>query len=410
MPAFIPSYQTLGLGSGWNCRRAAPLPYPLGHDRVRKYYLGRNAVFHGARALGLGEGDEILFPAYHSGTESAPLFHLGCRLSYYGVRRDLTIDLDEIEAKITPATRAIYAIHFFGFPAPMAALRAMADRHGLPLIEDAALSFLAQCDGRQAGAWGDVSIFCLYKSLPVAAGGVLAINRPDISLPPEPRESTFYSELNLTAKHVLNHFELHGGLPGKLLRRCAQRVLGRAVSAARLKVTSPDALAFDPGLLDRRMGWLTRCIVGSLDFARVIERRRANYAWMAAALQGTQVKLLRDDLPTGAVPLFLPILVDDKFGAVARLHEEGIDAIPVWGIHHPYLPRGEFRDVEFLVDRAVEIPIHQSLELRHLLRIRDALLRHAAWPEYAPNEPGPWQGDAPAEPALAVSLSTDAGR
>lgn len=385
-PSFIPSYQTLGWGSGWKRQRIDALPYPLGHGRIRKYYLGRNAVYHGAKALGLGAGDEVLFPAYHSGTESAPLFHLGCRLAFYGVRRDLSIDLDEIEARIAPATKALYAIHYFGFPAPIAALRAMADRHGLPLIEDVALSFLAEADGRPLGTWGDVSIFCLYKTLPVAAGGVLAVNRDDVPLPPAPSERHTYSELNLTVKHVLNHFELHGGLPGKLVRRAAQRVFGRAVSAARLKVTSPDALAFDPGLLDWRMGRITECAIRSLDYRRVAERRRANYQWMAAALRGTNVELLRDDLPPGAVPLFLPIVVEDKFGVVDRLHREGIDAIPVWGIHHPHLPRGEFADVEFLVDHAVEIPIHQALELRHLLRIRDALVRHAEWPGYVPAE------------------------
>ena len=90
MPPFIPSYQTLGPRSGWTWQRRDALPYPLSHDRTREYFLGRNAIYHGARALGLKAGDEVLFPAYHSGTESAPLMHLGCRLKFYGVDRHST--------------------------------------------------------------------------------------------------------------------------------------------------------------------------------------------------------------------------------------------------------------------------------------------------------------------------------
>src|SRR5687768_16167461 len=66
MLSTIPAYQTLGRKSGWRWQSAAELPYPLCHDRVRYYYLGRNAVYHGAEALGLHAGDEVLFPSYHS--------------------------------------------------------------------------------------------------------------------------------------------------------------------------------------------------------------------------------------------------------------------------------------------------------------------------------------------------------
>jgi hypothetical protein len=82
-----------------------------------------------------------------------------------------------------------------------------------------------------------------------------------------------------------------------------------------------------------------------------------------------------DELPPGAVPLFLPILVEDKFGAVEALHRAGIEAIPVWGIHHPYLNRGEFPGTEFLVNHAVEIPIFQDLTERHLERMALDVIR-----------------------------------
>jgi dTDP-4-amino-4,6-dideoxygalactose transaminase len=338
------------------------------------YYLGRNAVYHGARALGLKAGDEILFPAYHSGTESAPLMHLGCNLRFYEVARDLGIDLDEIEAKIGPQTKAIYAIHFFGFQAPIESLRALADRHGLLLIEDVALSFLSQLDGRPLGTWGDVSIFCLYKSLPTAAGGVLAVNKPGVQLPPAPVRGGFYSELNLTLKHVVRHWELHGGPLGQLARRAVEKCSKPVTSGAKLQ--SPDSLDFEAELLDRGMGLLTRGLLRWFDYRSIAARRRRNYIWLADRLRDSGVAMLREHLPEGAVPLFFPILVDEKFPTVETLHRVRIDAIPVWGIHHAYLRHGEFPGTEFLVNHAVEIPIFQDLEERHLERIAVELIRH----------------------------------
>ena len=371
----IPTYQTLGRKTSWRWQRAAQLPFPLAYDRIRAYSLGRNAVFHGAQALGLARGDEVLFPSYHSGTEAAPLMHLGCKLRFYGVSSDLGVDLDEIEAKIGPRTKAIYVIHFFGFQAPIEAIRSLADRRGLWLIEDVALGFLGKISGRPLGTWGDVSIFCLYKSMPVAAAGVLAVNNADVPLPPEPDRGEFYSDLNLIVKHVIHHWDLHGGRIGRLARRAVEACCKRVVSGARLHLSSPESLLFEPELLDRGMGLVTRTLLQYFDYDSVIHRRRANYAWLAQRLKNTGVAMLREDLPAGSVPLFFPILVDDKFRTVDALDRAGIEAVPVWGIHHPYLRRGEFPGTEFLVDHAVEIPIFQDLTERHLERIARDVVR-----------------------------------
>jgi perosamine synthetase len=377
----IPAYQTLGRKSGWRWQSAAELPYPLCHDRVRHYYLGRNAVFHGARALGLQAGDEVLFPSYHSGTEAAPLLHLGCKLRFYSVDRNLGIDLNEIKSLIRTRTKAIYAIHFFGFPAPIEQLRTLADSHGLSLIEDAALGLLGRLGDRPLGTWGDISIFCMYKSLPVAIGGMLAINNAAAPMPPKPRGNRRYSELNLTAKRIIHHWGLHGGRVGARARRAVESCFKASLAKARLPVKSPEDLHFDPDLLDHGMGCLTRTLLKYLDYESIARRRRANYTWLANRLKGTGVALLSEQLPAGSVPLFLPILVADKFATVAALAQAKIEAIPVWGIHHRYLPRGKFPGTEFLVNHAVEIPIFQDLTEQHLERIARIVIDYARWPE-----------------------------
>jgi dTDP-4-amino-4,6-dideoxygalactose transaminase len=95
---------------------------------------------------------------------------------------------------------------------------------------------------------------------------------------------------------------------------------------------------------------------------------------------------VREALPPQAVPLFLPVLVEDKFGTVEKLQAQGIDAIPFWGIHHAHLPHGEFPDTEFNVKHAIEIPIHQDLNEEHMARIRDALVNTGVWRDCPPED------------------------
>jgi perosamine synthetase len=380
MPPLISSYQTLGPRAGWKWQGRDELPFPLSHSRIRTYYLGRNAVYHGSRALGLGPGDEIIFPAYHSGTEAAPLLHLGCKLVFHDVRDDFSIDLDEIESKITPATKAIYTIHFFGFPGPIVELRELADRHGLWLIEDVALSMLARRENRPLGTFGDISIFCLYKTAPTAAGGILAINRDDIPLPQPPRHVSLYNDLNLTTKRILAHVEQHGGRITRGAKSLFEVCARKFVRQANIKITAPDALDFDPALLEWDLGPITRRLLGGFDYARIAQRRRANFNWLMEALRGSEVALPRESLSDGAVPLFFPVLVEDKPGTVEKLHQEGIEAVAVWGVHYPYVPREEFPGTEFLEEHLIELPVYQDLTQQHLERIQNALVKHAQWP------------------------------
>ncbi len=377
MPSLVPYFPTLGPRAGWKFQSRRELPFPLNSDRAAGYYMGRAAIYHGARALGLKPGDEILFPAYHSGTESAPLLHLGGRLKLYGVASDLAIDLDEIEAKIGPATRALYAIHFIGFPAPIVELRELADRHGLVLIEDCALGFLSRAHGRPLGSWGDMSIFCVYKTLPLPAGGFLAINRDDVGLPTPPPATGLYSEINLTIKHVLNYIDLHGGAVGTSLSGLVQRFASKVVTSTPARVVTPEAMTFDAAWLQWGLGSITRRLLPYFDYASIAARRRNNYQWLAGQLRDSGVRMLRQQLPDETVPLFFPIVVPDKFDTVARLRRDRVMAVPFWGKHHAHVPRGEFPETEFLVDHVVEIPIYQDLSPALMRRIADAVIRHA---------------------------------
>lgn len=126
--------------------------------------------------LGIGPGDEVLVAAQtHVATAHAveivgatPVF-VDCELVTGNV------DVGQLEAKITPRTRAVGLVHFLGIPCDMAAVMAVAARHGLKVIEDCALAVGSRFQDRHVGLFGDVGCFSFYpvKHITTGDGGML---------------------------------------------------------------------------------------------------------------------------------------------------------------------------------------------------------------------------------------------
>lgn len=126
---------------------------------------GTDALILALRAHGIGAGDEVICPAYTFYATPESIGAVGATPVFADID-PATYQLDPaaVEAAITPRTRALMAVHLFGHPAPMAALRAIADRHGLLLIEDAAQAYGAALDGTRCGAIGDIATFSFFPT------------------------------------------------------------------------------------------------------------------------------------------------------------------------------------------------------------------------------------------------------
>jgi dTDP-4-amino-4,6-dideoxygalactose transaminase len=130
-----------------------------------------------ARRAGPGaDAGEVICPSY-AFSSSAGAFHLhGYTPVFVDVRAD-TLNLDEraVEAHVTPRTRVIVALHYAGVPCEMDALRAVATKHDLVLVEDAAQAIFSSYHGRPAGSLGDLAAFSFHgtKNLSCGEGGAL---------------------------------------------------------------------------------------------------------------------------------------------------------------------------------------------------------------------------------------------
>jgi len=112
----------------------------------------------------VGPGDEVVVPAFGCAPMAATVIDAGARPVFADIDPlRLTIDPAAAEALITPRTKALLAAHMFSVMADMPAFRALADRHGLRLIEDSALAQGGTLQGRPAGRWGDAGLYSFVQ-------------------------------------------------------------------------------------------------------------------------------------------------------------------------------------------------------------------------------------------------------
>lgn len=126
---------------------------------------GTEALTIALRALGVEAGEEVVVPALTFYATAEAILNAGARPVFCDVDpRTFTMTAATAEAAIGDRTAALLPVHLFGNPAPMGELRALASRHGLRLLEDAAQAAGASVDGRRAGALGDAAAFSFFPS------------------------------------------------------------------------------------------------------------------------------------------------------------------------------------------------------------------------------------------------------
>ena len=146
---------------------------------------GTEALYLALVALGVGAGDEVISVANAADYEPLTILQAGARPVFVDVdERTYTIEPELLEAAITPRTKAIMPVHLYGRMADMAAIMAVAERHGLPVIEDCAQAHGAQLAGRVAGSIGVCGCFSFYPSKNLGAlgdGGMITTNDAELA-------------------------------------------------------------------------------------------------------------------------------------------------------------------------------------------------------------------------------------
>jgi perosamine synthetase len=364
----------------------APLRSILDGGEARLVTSGRIAIGLALRAMGVGPGDVVLMPAYHSLSMIPPVLWRGAEARFYRVTPDAQVDLADVAAKLDGRVKAIIVTHYFGFPQQMAPIRAWCDQHAVALLEDCAHSFFGEHAGQPVGASGDYAIASSMKFFPAYEGGVLASSRHALNaIPLHSAGAAFDVKVALnTVEHSFAYGRLTGlnlllALPLRLKDWLwKKRKAGLAAPVALAPASSDSEAGFDTAWLDKRSSWFARWLLRRVSHARIVTRRRAHYAQLQAALAGlTGARPLHAALPDGACPWMFPLIVDDADAVFARLHREGVPltrfAEKLWD----GVDAGICANSLYLSRHVLAFPCHQELRADELAwmitRIRAAL-------------------------------------
>ncbi len=135
-------------------------------------------------AAGVGPGDEVITSPFSFVASANCALYTGADVVFADIERDsFNLDPAAVEAAITPRTKAIVAVHIFGLPCRIEEIRAIADRHGLAVIEDAAEAIGARRQGRLVGTTGSPAVFAFYpnKQMTTGEGGMVTTDDDELA-------------------------------------------------------------------------------------------------------------------------------------------------------------------------------------------------------------------------------------
>jgi perosamine synthetase len=334
-------------------RRPSLLPFPLDAPNCLLFERGRHALWFGVRAAGLEPGDEILVPAYHCGAEIQALMDANLRCRFYEASETLEPETAELEALLSRRTRALFLIHYLGFPQDACRWRSWCDEHGLLLFEDCAQAWLTSVDGRAVGSIGDLAIYSFAKTFALPDGAALVSARRPV--PPD------------TSRRL-------GLVP--LAKRHAEWLMSRSRPADRLlsRFERQSDLDFALDGPPRGPSSITLFLLRRIPDREVVSRRRANYRRLLDEFSNL-VPPPFAKLTDGTCPLVFPVATNrsQAEALVDRLARNGISAGRLWPVLHPQLPAREFPRAVAWHERFVALPVHQELRSDDVERIAVAL-------------------------------------
>ncbi|MGB7134965.1 MAG: DegT/DnrJ/EryC1/StrS family aminotransferase, partial [Acidobacteriaceae bacterium] len=305
---------------------------------------GTDALLMALMALGIGRDDEVVTTPFTFFATGEMIALLGARPVFVDIEpAGYNLDPQRIEAAITSRTRAIMPVSLYGQTADMDAIAAIAARHGLPVIEDAAQSFGALYKGRHSGALSAVACTSFFPSKPLGCygdGGACFTN--DEALAGALRELRNHGQ---SARYRHSRIGINGRLDtlqaAVLLAKLDvfdQELVARAEIADRYTALLKDAVHTPLVLPDRTSVW-------------------AQYTIEVDDRPSVESFLHDADIPT-AVHYPLPLHLQPVFAELS--HSMG------WA-------RGSFPHAERATDRVLSLPMHPYLQPAQIERVAEAV-------------------------------------
>jgi dTDP-4-amino-4,6-dideoxygalactose transaminase len=264
----------------------------------------------------------------------------------------------------------LYVIHYVGWPQPMREFVELCRRRGMLLVEDCALSLLSESPDGPLGSFGDWSVFCLYKTLPLPNGALLVQNRERIASLErlQLRDAGSAAVAGRTAELLVQRIRGRVNTLGAALY-AVKRGMGRLAGALNVERPNVGDIGFNLDEVDLAMSGVSQRLLTRLDMLDIRRRRVDNYRQLNAELPA-HIERVFPVLPEGVCPLFFPIVVGDKHAAASELQRRGVDALEFW---NESMDGGDEMgpDARFMRAHVLELPIHQDLTSSQVRYVAD---------------------------------------
>ena len=321
------------------------------------------AVLHD---YGAKRGDEVILPALSFVATGNAVLHAGFKPVFVDIdRKTLNIDVNQIEDAVTERTRAIMPVHLMGKPADMDPILAIARKHGLQVIEDAAEAHGAEYKGKPVGALADMAAFSLYVAhiISTVEGGMVTTDREDFA-------------------EVLRSLRSHGRAC-----KCRQCVLNstQAHCPKRFNGGNGEDIRF----VFERIGYSTKmneleAAIGLSNmeiYREILNKRRQNllYVLERFARFHPYLATLQEGPHEKIGPHAIPIVIQEeasftRAGLTHFLETNGIEtrtlfaSMPTQCAGFAYLGyrEGQFPNAEYLGKKGIHIGVHQDLGLEEM--------------------------------------------
>lgn len=206
----------------------------LGVSHVVTFSSARNSLRAILKAMEIGEGDEVILPAFTCAVVPYTILHCGARPVYVDIRTDYRMNLDMLQSVLTQRTKAIIVQHTFGLPERVADILTLARTRDIRVIEDCAHVLPGTShNGKTLGTWGDAAYFSFERGKTISSGwGGAAVTRDEAigrglcqikqDVPPLSRDDNLRIGTRLLLTILLSHpnlFALGGLFRGSVARR-----------------------------------------------------------------------------------------------------------------------------------------------------------------------------------------------
>jgi dTDP-4-amino-4,6-dideoxygalactose transaminase len=293
---------------------------------------GTDAIKLSLKAAGVAHGDEVITAANTFIATVGAIAELGARPVFVDCNDSFCLDVDQVEAAITPRTRAIVPVHYTGYMAEMERLMEIAERSSIPVVEDACQAILASINERRAGTFGITGAFSLHplKNLNVwGDGGVIVTNDDETA-----------ERLRLLRNHGMRNRDEIAVLGYNSRLDTLQAVVGNWLIGTTEEITSKRIA--NAQYYDGRLGEIRGITLPP----RSPHMRRVYHLYT--------------------------VIAERRDALLAHCHARGIEAkvhypIPLYlqeGLRHLGHRRGDFPRTDFLADNSITFPCDQHLSLR----------------------------------------------